>query len=92
MFSLGVQAQTSPKYIEVPTAVVCAETPEVIKELQNKHKEYPVMIGTAESLLMVVWKQTQTGNFTITLSSLDGTMTCLLTAGTKLRTVTEKGL
>jgi len=92
MFSLTAQAQTGLKYIEVPTSVHCAETPDVIKELQNTHKEYPVMIGKAENLLMVVWKETQKGNFTITLSSLDGKMTCLLTAGTHLRTVTEKGL
>lgn len=92
MFSLAVQAQTKPKYIELPFSVQCAETPEVIKELQTKHKEMPVMVGRAEELLMIIWKEVQTGNFSITLSASDGSMTCMLVVGTKLREVIEKGL
>lgn len=92
MFSLTVQAQGNPKFVEVPFSVQCAETPEVIKQLQNKYKELPVMVGKAEDLLMIIWKEVQTGNFSITLSSLDGSMTCMLIAGTKLREVVEKGL
>jgi hypothetical protein len=92
MFSLAAQAQTSPKYVDIQTTVQCADTADVIKYLQGTHKEFPVMVGVAEKLLMVVWKHTQTGDFSVTLSSNDGSMTCMVIVGSKLRTVNEKGL
>ena len=92
MFSLAAQAQTTPKYVDVPTTVQCADTSDLIKYLQETHKEFPVMVGVAEKLLMIIWKHTQTGDFSVTLSSTDGSMSCMVIVGSKLRSVNEKGL
>lgn len=92
MFSLAAQAQTTPKYVDIQTTVQCTDTADLIKYLQETHKEFPVMVGVAEKLLMVIWKHTQTGDFSVTLSSSDGSMSCMVIVGSKLRSVNEKGL
>jgi len=92
MFSLAAQAQTTPKYVDVQTTVQCADTAEMINYLQETHKEYPTMVGVADKLLVVVWKHNQTGDFSITISSSDNAVTCMVLTGSKLRNVAEKGL
>jgi hypothetical protein len=92
MFSLAAQAQTTPKYIEVPFTLQCTNTPDLINELQNNFKEVPTMVGVAGELLMIIWKEVQSGSFSVTLSSKDGSMSCMVLTGTKLRNASDKGL
>jgi hypothetical protein len=61
---------------------VCSDTQSVVNVMVDKYGEKPGFIGvTKDEEIVSVWENKETGTFTIITTSVDGSISCILSTG-----------
>lgn len=88
MFLMGSPtAQTITKF---SYEVACMETSYLFKGLKEEHKEVPFATGSVQDKVIVIFWQSPSGGFTITVSTETPARSCVLVDGNNLKIIDNK--
>lgn len=89
MIALYVGTTTAGEFI--PREMFCDDTKIITKELRDKYKEIPVVVGKTDDVagsLMTLWTNPATESWTIVATS--GDYSCIIGTGEKLTVIDYK--
>lgn len=88
MFWMGSPiAQTITKF---SYEVACTETSFLFKGLRDEHKEVPFATGSVQDKVIVIFWQSPSGGFTVTVSTETPARSCILVEGNNLKIIEHK--
>jgi len=71
--------------------IQCIETEVLLSGLLNRIKERPVVIGTSsDKVIFMVWRGLTNDDFTVTITSENKKMSCVLVEGNNLKIIGDK--